>query len=284
MGFRPMINRRLFLLGATAFALTRQAGAGVPNRAPAVMLAQLYEDNIDPADYWISEKYDGVRAFWNGQQLLSRAGNPIAAPSWFLAALPEQTLDGELWIDRGRFENLIATVRDSVPDETAWRQVRYMAFDLPTLSGPFSARLDALQALLRNDGPVRVADQWRGSNQAALMQDLERVVAAGGEGLMLKRDAALYQEGRSRDLLKLKRFQDAEAQVIAHIGGQGKHTGRLGALEVRRPDGVVFKIGTGFSDAQRETPPPIGSWVTYRFHGTTINGIPRFASYLRQRE
>jgi DNA ligase-1 len=84
--------------------------------------------------------------------------------------------------------------------------------------------------------------------------------------------------------LKLKLFQDAEAQVVAHIAGQGKHTGRLGALEVRRPDGLIFRIGTGFSDAQRETPAPIGSWVTYRFHGETVNGVPRFASFLRQRQ
>ena len=280
----PHINRRHFI-----FAASLTAGCVVTHRIyaraalPPLMLAEVYDD-ADPSGYWISEKYDGMRAYWDGLQLLSRAGNPIAAPNWFLAALPAETLDGELWIDRGRFEQLTSTVRDSIPDESAWKHVRYMVFDMPRHQGPFSARLATLQTLIPDKGTIQLAPQWHANNQTALMRDLERIVTAGGEGLMLKRDAAPYQAGRSSDLLKLKPYQDAEAQVVAHIPGKGKHAGRLGALEVRRSDGVVFRIGTGFTDAQRETPVPVGSWVTYRFHGETTNGIPRFASFLRQRE
>jgi DNA ligase-1 len=43
-------------------------------------------------------------------------------------------------------------------------------------------------------------------------------------------------------------------------------------------------LGTGFTDAQRAAPPAIGTWVTYRYRGTTDKGVPRFASFLRVRE
>ncbi len=283
MRSRSFISRRQFMMCASrivACALARPVDA---RSIPPLMLAEVYDD-VDPSDFWISEKYDGVRAYWNGVQLLTRAGNPIAAPDWFIAPLPTEALDGELWIGHGRFEELTATVRDAIPEQAAWKQVKYVVFDLPGHRGSFSDRLAQMRSVIRDNDAIQIAPQWRASNHAALMRDLDRIVAAGGEGLMLKRNDALYQPGRSRDLLKLKPYQDAEAQVISHIPGKGKHAGRLGALEVRRPDGAVFKIGTGFTDAQRETPAPIGSWVTYRFHGETTNGIPRFASFLRMRD
>ena len=280
---RSFINRRYFIIGASLVVGCSLARPIDARSIPPLMLAEVYDD-VHPSGFWVSEKYDGVRAYWDGTQLLTRAGNRIAAPEWFVAMLPSEALDGELWIGHGRFEELTATVRDSMPDESAWERVRYIVFDLPQHPGPFNERLARLNRVIRDDGAIQRAPQWQVIDRGALMRDLERIVAAGGEGLMLKRDAVPYRPGRSRDLLKLKPYQDAEAQVIAHIPGKGKHAGRLGALEVRRPNGVVFRIGTGFTDAQRETPAPIGSWVTYRFHGETTNGVPRFASFLRVRD
>jgi DNA ligase-1 len=101
---------------------------------------------------------------------------------------------------------------------------------------------------------------------------------------MLHRGASRYASGRSDDLLKLKPYLDAEARVVAHLPGKGKYRGLMGALLVESTQGGRFRIGTGFSDAERVDPPPIGAQITYRYHGFTDAGIPRFPSFLRVRE
>ncbi|MDY6948586.1 MAG: DNA ligase, partial [Pseudomonadota bacterium] len=121
------------------------------------------------------------------------------------------------------------------------------------------------------------------ADEAALHRHLDAIAAAGGEGVMLHREDSLYRAERSDDLLKLKPYQDAEARVVAHLPGQGKYLGMLGALLVRAADGTQFRIGTGFTDEQRRQPPPVGSWVTYSYHDRTGRGIPRFARFLRAR-
>jgi DNA ligase-1 len=112
---------------------------------------------------------------------------------------------------------------------------------------------------------------------------LNKTVQAGGEGLVLHRGSSLYQSGRNSDVLKVKPHEDAEAKVIGHEHGQGKHAQRLGALTVETPQGLRFKLGTGFTDAQRENPPAVGQWVTYSYRGLTDKGVPRFASFVRIR-
>jgi DNA ligase-1 len=252
---------------------------------PPISLAQVYDADVDVRQYWVSEKLDGVRAYWDGAHLWSRRGNRYHAPEWFVAGFPPQALDGELWIARGQFEKLLSVVRDNVPDEQAWRAVRFMVFDLPSADEPFTERLGKLKSLLSqypSDYLQRVA-QFRVADQDQLMAELQRVVAAGGEGLMLRRADSLFKAGRSADLLKLKPYFDAEARVMRHLPGRGKYIGKLGALLVETPNGVRFRLGSGFSDAERADPPPIGAWVTYKYHGLTDNGVPRFASFLRIR-
>jgi DNA ligase-1 len=253
---------------------------------PPLALANDYERDVDPSQFWVSEKYDGMRAYWDGATLLTRNGHTLHAPQWFTADWPNVPLDGELWAGRGRFEVVTATVRDQQPDDAAWRQIRFMVFDLPAHGGSFGARLSALRSLLAGKTAewLRRAPQFRVASQGELDLRLREVVAGGGEGLMLHRDDSLYRAERNDDLLKLKPYQDGEAQVIAHLPGNGKYQGMLGALEVRTAGGVQFRIGTGFSDEQRRHPPPIGSWVTYSYHSLTARGIPRSARFLRTRD
>lgn len=275
------MERRYFI--GSLLLLGTEAIASGP--AP-LLLANSFHNDISLAEYWVSEKYDGVRAFWNGHELLSRAGNPIQAPDWFRANLPAAPLDGELWIDRGKFEDVVATVRDAEPVEAAWRHIRFMVFDLPQHEGTFDQRLVELQRVIASSSLewVRAVPQSRVSDHDELFATLQRVIAAGGEGLMLHRGDSLYRAGRSDDLLKLKRHEDAEARVIGHLPGKGKYVNMLGALRVERPDGLQFNLGTGFTDEQRRDPPAIGSWVTYGFHGLTDRGVPRFAKFMRVRE
>lgn len=259
----------------------------VPGRAqpPSLMLARDYQAGVAVGDYWVSEKFDGVRGRWDGRALWTRGGGRIAAPDWFVANWPPVSMDGELWIGRGRFDEVSALVRAQRPGDAAWRRVRFMVFDLPAHPGGFDQRLQRLRALLAGAGVawLRPVPQQRFADAAALEARLQAVVSAGGEGLMLHHRNALYRAGRSDGLLKLKPWQDAEARVVGHTAGRGKYAGMLGALVVERPDGLRFRLGSGLSDAQRASPPAVGSHVTYRYNGLTGKGVPRFARFLRVR-
>lgn len=293
-----MINQRLIwrltplcvLLGS---ALATNALAASVNQTvvleanaaaqPALMHAKLWPAGLDPKPYLVSEKLDGVRAYWDGQTLRFRSGLAIAAPGWFTAGLPATPLDGELWLGRGRFDELSGTVRKKVPVEAEWRQLHYMIFDLPGATGSFAARAERITAML-----AQAQQPWLqpvAQNQVAdadsLQALLKQIVKNGGEGLVLHRANALWSPGRSDALLKLKPMLDDEARVVAHLPGKGKHAGRLGALLLALPDGQQFALGTGFSDAQRIEPPAVGSIVTYRYRDRTPKGLPRFASFLR---
>lgn len=254
--------------------------------APALLLANVYRPGMRLADYWVSEKYDGVRGYWDGHTLRTRGGETVAAPAWFTAGWPDTPMDGELWAGRGRFSHAQSTVRQQQPDDAAWREMRFMVFDLPAHGGTFDQRLPALNKLVESlDQPwVQAVPQQRVASDAALQKLLLRTVRAGGEGLMLHRGASMYLAGRSDDLIKVKTHEDTEAKVVAHLPGQGRHAGRLGALVVEMPSGQRFRLGAGLTDAERDHPPPVGSWVTYRFRGTHDSGVPRFASFVRVRD
>ena len=254
--------------------------------APALLLANVYRPGMRLADYWVSEKYDGVRGYWDGHTLRTRGGETVATPAWFTAGWPDTPMDGELWAGRGRFSHAQSTVRQQQPDDAAWREMRFMVFDLPAHGGTFDQRLPALNQLVELlDQPwVQAVPQQRVASDAALQKLLLRTVRAGGEGLMLHRGASMYRAGRSDDLIKVKTHEDAEAKVVAHLPGQGRHAGRLGALVVEMPSGQRFRLGAGLTDAERDHPPPVGSWVSYRFRGTHDSGVPRFASFVRVRD
>ena len=258
---------------------------------PPLMLANVYHPGVPLADYWVSEKYDGVRGFWDGQKLLTRGGQPINAPAWFTANWPATPMDGELWAGRGQFQKAASTVRQQSPDNAAWRGIRFMVFDLPAEPGPFTDRLSALNSVVGKLAVpwVQAVAQSKVASHAALQSQLKQITKAGAEGLMLHRGSALYKGVRNDDLLKVKTHDDAEAKVVGLIPGKGKYADQLGALLVEIPGAngqpaKRFKLGTGLTDAQRQNPPAIGSQVTYRYRGLTDSGLPRFASFMRLRE
>lgn len=252
---------------------------------PAPMLATRFHDVGDLAPWLVSEKLDGVRARWDGRRLLTRGGDPIDAPRWFTAGWPAQAIEGELWIARGRFQQISDLVRALRPDEAGWRQVRFMAFDLPSGTGLFGQRAAQLRALVAqaNAPRLQAIAQIRVGDRAALDARLRAVVAGGGEGLMLHRADARYVGGRSDGLLKYKPAADAEARVIGYRPGRGKYAGQVGALLVEDARGRRFALGSGLSDIDRRQPPRPGTLVTYRYDGLTAKGTPRFARYLRVR-
>jgi DNA ligase-1 len=285
------MRRRSFLSLAGLILAGWPAVKTAASDASPLMLANVYRPGIVLADYWVSEKFDGVRGYWDGEKLLTRGGERIAAPAWFTAGWPSEPMDGELWAGRGQFAKAVSTVRQQTPGDAAWRAMRFMVFDLPAHGGPFTDRIPALNGRVSQiDQPwVQAVAQFRVASHPALQRLLAETVKHGGEGLMLHRGASLYKAQRNDDLLKFKTFEDSEARVIAHIPGKGKYAGVLGALLVEMPGaagkpGQRFRLGTGFSDEQRRSPPALGSTVSYRFRGLNDSGIPRFASFMRVRE
>lgn len=255
---------------------------------PQVQLAKVYQADSNQAisDYLVSEKFDGIRAIWTGAELVTRNGNKIYAPKWFTQALPNRWLDGELWTKRQDFAALSSIVAKHQPIDEEWQKVSYQIFDMPNKTEPFIKRAHNYQALVKQLSVkhIKAVAQLQFTNNSELNQYFDKLINAGAEGVMLHLKDAQHKDGRSNALLKLKPYLDDEAVVIAYLPGKGKYSDMLGALRVKTSNGVTFSIGTGFSDYERANPPAIGATITYRYHGFTKNGLPRFASFLRVRK
>ena len=259
---------------------TRPDGAEQTEELP-VLLAHVWSDEYDPTGWWMSEKLDGIRAYWDGKQFLSRKNNLFYAPDWFTEGLPAHPLDGELWIARQQFDRTSGIVRrQDKPD--IWKEVKYLVFDAPDATGPFEDRMKFLTDLARSwKAPfAALHDHVVCTGADHLVSELDRVTRLGGEGLMLRKPGSAYERTRSTTLLKVKKFLDAEAVVIGHEAGLGRHKGRVGALMARFGNGKEFKVGTGLKDRERESPPAVGSIINVKYQELTKDGIPRFPVYV----
>ena len=275
-----MQRRPLLCLSSLFFLKWPCAQAATP---PSIWLANTYKSGIHLHDYWVSEKFDGIRGYWDGQQLLTRGGTVLSPPSWFTEGWPSTPMEGELWAGRGQFSTASSVIQQTQAPDADWRKLRFMVFDLPNHVGMFTERMQAYTNLVAalNKKWVEAVPQMQVTSATALQQLLNDKVNAGAEGLMLRRAQSPYRSGRSDDQLKVKTYDDAEARVIAHLAGTGQYAGQTGALLVETTQGLRFKLGTGLSAQDRQTPPRVGQWVTYRYRGLTDKGVPRFASFMR---
>jgi DNA ligase 1 len=257
------------------------AASEEPSRAPPLLLAHTWESDVDLTGWWMSEKLDGVRAYWDGKSFWSRQGNAFFAPDWFTERLPDFPLDGELFGGRKAFQRTVSVVRRQDRSEY-WKELAFVVFDAPSLDAPFEDRLKACQRYMEDAAPPY--SKWLAHERCRgvehLREELARVEALGGEGLMLRQPGSRYEAGRSTTLYKVKSFRDDEARVVGHVAGAGRHKGRLGALEVELRSGVRFSVGTGLSDAERESPPRVGTIITFRYQELSRDGVPRFPSYV----
>lgn len=282
---RYLVKCYCLLIFSTLFAA---AQGTEPDRYPPTLtepeLAKVWQTDEpqDPSLYLVSEKLDGVRARWDGEQLYSRSGMRINAPTWFTQGFPDEPLEGELWGGYNSFDKVSLLARD-LGDEADWHTVKYWLFDAPTAAGNFERRYRHFLLFDGSTPYLKVIPQQVGQTVELLQQQLAQVVQRGGEGLVLHRRDAPLVSGRSPYLFKLKPIDDAEAKVLAILPGQGKYQDMMGSLLVETSDGVRFKIGTGFSDAERRHPPVIGSWITFAHNGYTSGGKPRFARFIRVR-
>jgi len=254
---------------------------GVKNKPP-LLLAHKFEDvQVDPTGWWMSEKLDGVRAYWDGENFISRDGNDFNAPDDFKKYMPKTPLDGELWLGRQMFQKTISVVRSD-----NWSSLVYRVFDLPHSEEPFEDRMSNIKNIILqiNCKHIQVHEHNTISSLSELMCELSNLEAAGAEGIIIRQPGSKYTSGRSSTILKVKPFHDDEATVIAHNPGKGKHKGELGGLIVKLDDGVEFNVGSGFKAKERRNPPPIGSRITFRYTGKTDDGIPKCVSFVAVRD
>ncbi|EAI2977752.1 DNA ligase [Campylobacter jejuni] len=261
-----------------------------------LLLNKISEQEIQKKNfngYLMSEKLDGVRGIWEAGKFKTRQDNPIHTPSYFTYNFPSFKLDGELWIARAKFDEVSALIRSDSLDSSLWKSVTYNVFDVPNACEEFkltpctlSNRLKVLERYLQqNPNPyIKIIKQIPIKDQEHLKEFYKDIIFNKGEGVVIRKDFAPYEKGRSKNALKLKPYEDAECKVIAYTEGKGKFQGKIGALLCQMPDDRVIKIGSGLKDKDRENPPKIGSIVTYKFNGLTKNSLPRFPVFLHIRD
>ncbi|XP_006820400.1 uncharacterized protein LOC100366927 isoform X2 [Saccoglossus kowalevskii] len=247
-----------------------------------LLLAHKWTDSVDPKGWWMSEKLDGVRAWWDGRKFRSRLGNTFYAPGWFTKDYPtDMELDGELFGGRGMFQATVSIVKSSDTDER-WKKVVFHVFDAPNVKDTFEKRMEALEDYFSANTvtTVKVVDQTKCKNKEHLQEELKRINGAGGEGVMIRQPKSKYENCRSKTLLKLKTFHDAEARVVGYKEGKGMNQGRVGALRVQMANGKEFSVGSGLTDAQRRKPPKKGTIIVYKFQEYSNSGTPRFPTFV----
>ncbi|KAH8824214.1 DNA ligase [Flagelloscypha sp. PMI_526] len=272
---------------AAAAASSKPKSAGSAKKSVEVLLANKWdlETGADPTGWWISEKLDGVRTFYDGEGMYSRLGNPFTPPKWFLDKLPKDvTLDGELFGGRSKFQDTVSIVKTS--GSPHWKNIAFHIFDIPSSASlPFEERMDKLKELFGSGGEfacpeVVIVEHEEAKDKDHVLEKLKEIEGLGGEGLMLRKPGSVYEPKRSSTLLKIKTFYDAEAKVTGYADGKGKHKGATGALICVMESGKTFNVGTGLSDKQRKNPPKIGAIIVYRFQELTRDGVPRFPSFI----
>ena len=273
-------------VGSLKTIRSKSSSGGSKKKKPShpIMLAKKWDSSADPTGWYISEKLDGVRAYWDGSKFISRQGNRFSAPEWFIKGLPSFPLDGELFLDRGQFQLTVSIVK-SKDKGNAWKLLKYCIFDAPKEPGGFEARLkkaiDWFEQIPSENAYVLEQIKCEGIDH---MQELfDEIVNLGGEGVMLRAPDSEYLDIRSEKMLKFKPYNDAECIVKGYTKGTRKYEGSTGALEVELSNGTKFKIGSGLTKKQRENPLKIGSVVTFRYQELTQDGVPRFPVFLRVR-
>jgi len=254
--------------------------------APALMLAEKWDESIDPTGYFMSEKLDGVRAYWDGTKFLSRLGNEFYPPAWFTKTFTKDKLDGELWMGRGKFQETVSIVRTHGLDKE-WRAISYQIYDYPDTTMKVEDRIRRYLKLVKtiNLPHVVAVDQTLCLGFDHLNKVLSNIEEEKGEGLILRVPGSLYEGHRSNNLLKVKSFLDGEAVVIGYEHGKGNRTGMVGALKVEGCGdfkGKKFAIGTGLTHKILKNPPTIGTKITFKYAKGALSedGLPKPAVYV----
>lgn len=158
--------------------------------------------SLDATHWWISEKLDGIRAYWDGRdKLYALSGDQILAPASFTNNLPRIPLDGQLWCGKGKFEECCNIVFGNNNSEQSWKEVSYQVFDAPS---QFHIQFEERMENLRRRFPLGVS--WGNANlvvsvkckgKSHLLKTLADFESQGGEGIILRKPQSSYFEQNS---------------------------------------------------------------------------------------
>lgn len=251
-----------------------------------------------PVGWYMSEKFDGYRALWDGHNFRSRNNNIYNVPKWFKKWLPPSiALDGELFLGRENFQKC-GIFRKKIPIDKEWKEanVKYQIFDAPGISENFEERQKFIQNLVNErckcyndmECPLIITHQKIIKSEKELEKDFLKLVKEGAEGVMLRAPKSPYEGKRSAHLLKYKQFFDDECRIIGYKNGTGKYKNMLGAFkcELIKNTKIKFDI-SGMNDEIRKDyleSHPIDTIVTFKYMGLSDSGVPRHPVYLRIRE
>lgn len=247
------------------------------------MLASNYDGSQDINNWYMSEKLDGIRCIFSDGVMRSRNGNKFFPPDYFIEKFPKNiTFDGELFLDRKSFSETVSIVKKHDAHD-GWKKIKYLVFDAPEVKGSFEKRLKFLEKVLSGTDSeyIELHKHEICKDHEILENKMNEVIAIDGEGIILRDPKSMYENRRTKTMLKVKKFHDAEAKVIGTERGTGRLEGLMGAIRVRNEQGIEFKIGSGFNDKERAKPPKIGSVVTYRYFELSKDGVPRFPTFMR---
>lgn len=248
----------------------------------AIMLLEEYKDE-NLTNWYMSEKLDGIRAVWDGKDLISRNGYKFMVPKWFTADFPNEQLDGELFTKRDDFAN-ISSITSKLTPHDGWRDIKFYIFDMPKMDANFSLKIKYMEKISKDSKFIEVIPQKIAKSNEEVFKFLDDVVLKGGEGVVVRSPDLIYENKRSNKILKLKKFKDKECEVVKINEGNGKYKGFMGSVDCKMDDGTIFRIGSGFSDEDRINPPKIGDQITYKYQDLTKSGKPRFPVFLRIRD
>ena len=249
------------------------------NDKPKLLLLNKYSDDINVTNWYMSEKLDGVRAYWDGEKLISRSGKVFTTPTFFTKEFPKHELDGELWSKRGDFSNIVSIVNKK-KSHNGWKNLTYNIFEVPHAKGILTQRLSKV----KNSKYLKVIKQIKVKDKNHLNNFLKSVEKKGGEGVVVRDGTLPYYTGRDNNALKVKSYIDTECEVVGYNKAQGKYEGMVGSLSCRMKNMQIIKIGSGLNEHQRAVPPKIGAIITFKYYGLTSKGNPRFPIFLRVRK
>jgi DNA ligase-1 len=249
------------------------------SQKPDILLLGNYSEDLNVSGWYMSEKLDGVRAFWDGEKLISRGGNTFNAPKFFIKDFPKHKLDGELWNKRDNFSNIVSIVKKSSP-HNGWKNLTYNVFEVPNTDGNLTTRLSKVKTTKY----LKLIPQIKIKNQKHLKEYQKSLEDKGAEGVVVRDGTLSYYTGRAKDALKVKSYEDDECVVVGYKNGKGKYKDKVGAFLCQMKNEKVIKIGSGLSDNLRENPPKLGSEITFKYYGLTSKGNPRFPVFMRIRE
>ena len=167
-----------------------------------LMHGRNWDGKKDLSGWIIQEKYNGCRAIWTGEHLVSRGGNVIGIPEHMESAMPRGLkLDGEIYAGRGGFQKTCDFVQHGLWSE----EISFVVFDIPGLHDvPYLERYALLAGRFDEDSIVQTASHWNFRDNEQIKRTLIEAKYSGAEGYMAWNPNGFWKPGRTSDLLKVK--------------------------------------------------------------------------------